>query len=65
MMTGNIASRRREPAQPIVRVSRRKTIPASEVGVTLTISDEARAELDRIQEETNKAAQEGQKFYWR
>lgn len=64
MMTGKIASRRREPAQLIVRLSRRKTIPASEVGVTLTISDEARAELDRIQEETNKAAQEGQKFYW-
>jgi len=64
-MASKIASRRCEPAQPIVRVSRRKTIPASEVGVTLTISDEARAELDRIQEETNKAAQEGQKLYWR
>ena len=64
-MTDRIASRRREPAQPIVRVSRRKTIPASEVGVTLTISDKARDELDRIQEETVKAAQEGQKFSWR
>ena len=30
-----------------------------------TISDKARAELDRIQEENNMAAQEGQKFYWR
>ena len=64
-MVDKIASHRCEPAQPIVRVSRRKTIPASEVGVTLTISDEARAELDRIEEEANKAAQEGQKFYWR
>ena len=64
-MNDKIASRRREPSQPIVRVSRRKTIPASEVGVTLTINDKARAELDRIQEETIKAAQEGQKFYWR
>jgi len=64
-MACKIASRRCEPARPTVRVSRRKIIPASEVGVTLTISDEARAELDRIQEETNKAAQEGQKFYWR
>ena len=54
-----------EATQPIIRASHRKTIPASEVGVTLTISEEARAELDRIQEETIKAAQEGQKFSWR
>ena len=64
-MADKIASCRFESVQPIVRVSRRKTIPASEVGVTLTISDKARVELDRIQEETNKAAQEGRKFYWR
>ena len=54
-----------EPTQPIVRDPHRKTIPASVVGVTLTISEEARAELDRIQEETVKAAQQGQKFSWR
>lgn len=51
-----------QPTQPIVRASHRTTIPASAVGVTLTISEEARAELDRIQEETIKAAEEGQKF---
>ena len=45
--------------------SRKKTIPASEVGVTLTISDEALKEIERIQEETIKAAQEDQKFAWR
>ena len=54
-----------EPIQPIVRTSHRTTVPASTVGVTLTISQKALAELDRIQEETIKAAQEGQKFSWR
>ena len=47
------------------KVSKRMTIPAREVGVTLTISDKALEKLDRIQEETIKAAQEGQKFSWR
>ena len=45
--------------------SKRTTIPASDVGVTLTISDEALEEIDRIQEENIKAAREGQKFSWR
>ena len=53
------------PTQPVARASNRTTIPASDVGVTLTISEKALAELDRIQEETIKAAQEGQKFSWR
>lgn len=46
-------------------VSERKVIPASDVGVTLRISDKALRELDKIQEEPIKAAQEGQKFSWR
>ena len=46
-------------------VSETTTIPASDVGVTLRISDEALRELDRIQEDTIKAAQELQKFAWR
>ena len=50
---------------PVARASNRTTIPSRDVGVTLMISEEARAELDRIQEETIKAAQEGQKFSWR
>ena len=64
-MTAKKTPRSPGTAQTIVRAPHRTTIPASKVGVTLTISDEARAELDRIQEETIKAAQEGQKFYWR
>ena len=43
----------------------RKTIPASEVGLSLTISDEALKEFDRIQEETIKAAEKNQDFSWR
>ena len=45
--------------------SRRKTIPASEVGFTLTVSEEARRKIDRIEEEAIKAAQEDQKFAFR
>ena len=52
-------------SEEATQVSKRKTIPAREVGVTLTISDKALEKLDRIQEETIKAAQEGQKFSWR
>ena len=53
------------PRQDTAQVSQRKTIPASAVGVTLTISNKALEEVDRIQEETIKAAQESQKFSWR
>ena len=45
--------------------SKRTTIPASKVGVTLTISDNALKELDQIREETIKAAQKDQKLSWR
>ena len=45
--------------------SKRTTIPASDVGVTLTISDNALRKIDRIQEESIAAAKEGQKFSWR
>ena len=53
------------PPRATTEVSERATIPASEVGVTLTISDKALKKLDQIQEETIKAAQEDQKFSWR
>lgn len=56
---------RDRPSQDTDCGSKRTTIPASEVGVTLTISKEALKELDRIQEETMNAAKEGQKFSWR
>ena len=57
--------RARDRSKETTQVSKRTTIPASEVGVTLTISDKALKEIDRIQEENIKAAQEGQKFSWR
>lgn len=53
------------PPQETTESQERKTIPASKVGVTLRISEEALRELDRIQEKTIKAAQEDQKFSWR
>ena len=46
-------------------VSERTTISASDVGVTLRVSDDALKKLDQIQEETIKAAQEDEKFSWR
>ena len=53
------------PSRKTTQDSERRTIPASKVGVTLTISDKARKELDKIQEEAIKAVQEDQKFSWR
>ena len=64
-MTDKERPRDPAPSQDTVQVSKRKTIRASDVGVTLTISNRALEEVDRIQEESIKAAQEGQKFSWR
>ena len=64
-MTDKEPPRDAAPSQDTAHGSKRTTIPASDVGVTLTISNKALEELDRIQEETIKAAQEGQKFSWR
>ena len=64
-MTDKERPRDATPSQDTARGSKRTTIPASEVGVTLTISNKALEELDRIQVETIKAAQEGQKSSWR
>ena len=47
------------------QASERKTIPASSVGLSLTISDKALRDFDRIQQETIKAAEKDQKFSWR
>ena len=41
-----------------------KTVPASKVGLSLTISDKALKDFDRIQEKTIKAAEKDQKFSW-
>ena len=64
-MTTRKTPRGASPSREAADVSERTTIPASDVGVTLRISDEALRELDQIQEETIKAAQEDQKFSWR
>lgn len=48
-MAGKVVARRAETARPVVRASQRTTSPASVVGVALTISEKALAELGRIQ----------------
>ncbi len=53
------------PSRETTQDPKRPTMPASDVGVTLKISDKALKKLDEIQEETIKAAQEDQKFSWR
>ena len=53
------------PSRETTPEAKMPTIPASDVGVTLKISDKALRKLDQIQEETIKAAQEDQKFSWR
>ena len=64
-MTDKVRPRDPVPSEDNAQVSKRKIIPASDVGVSLTISNKALKEVDRIQEETIKAAQEVQKFSWR
>ena len=54
-----------DPEQDAEQTSTRKTILASQVGLSLTISDKALKEFDRIQEETVKAAEKNQNFSWR
>ena len=46
-------------------VPERRTIPASEVGLSLTLTDETLKEFDRIQGETIRAAEKDQNFSWR
>lgn len=59
--------RPRDPAssEDKIQVPKRKTIPASDVGVSLTVSDKALKEVERLQEKTIEAAQEVHKFSWR
>ena len=47
------------------QITERKTILASEVGLSLTLSDKALEEYDRMQEETIRAAEKNQNFSWR
>ena len=53
------------PSREITESPKGTTISARDVGVTLKVSDKALKELDRIQEEAIKAAQEDPKFSWR
>ena len=53
------------PKTDVGEAPKRKTILASEVGLSLTLSDETLKEFDRIQEETIRAAEKEQKFSWR
>ena len=64
-MTDKKRRKGQNPSQDTAQVSERRSIRASDVGVTLTISDKALEEVDRIQEETIKAAKESEKFSWR
>ena len=65
MTTNEPASRGSDSVPDTTKDSSRKTIPASDVGITLTISDKALQECDRLQEKAIKAAQEDRKFSWR
>ena len=53
------------PSRETTESPKGTTISARDVGVTLKVSDKALKELDRIQEEAIKAAQEDPKFSWR
>ena len=64
-MTDKEPARDAGASQDTAHIFKRTMIPASDVGVTLTISKEALEEIDRIQDETIKAAREAQKFSWR
>ena len=54
-----------DPIPDTGQVLGRKTILASDVGLSLTLSDKVLKEFDRIQEETIRAAEEDQNFSWR
>ena len=44
---------------------KRKTVSADKVGLSLTISDKALKEFDKIQEKSSKIAEEDRQFSWR
>ena len=54
-----------DPTPDTGQAFERKTIAARKVRLSLTISDKALKEFDRIQEETIKAAEKDRKFSWR
>ena len=64
-MTTERTDNDRDPRPEAGRAPERRTIPASEVGLSLTLSEETIKEFDRIQEETIRAAEKDQNFSWR
>lgn len=54
-----------DPKREVGHAPERRTIPASEVGLSLTLSEETIKEFDRIQEKTIRAAEKEQNFSWR
>ena len=64
-MTSRKTPPKSSPPRKATDEAARATIPATDVGVTLKVSEEALKRLDQIQEQTVKAAQEDQKFSWR
>ena len=53
------------PSQDTGHGPKRKVRPASEVGVTLTVSKEALKEIDRMQQEMSEAVRVAHKYAWR
>ncbi len=64
-MTTERTDNDRDPRPEAGHAPERRTIPASEVGLSLTLSEETIKEFDRIQEETIRAAEKDQNFSWR
>lgn len=56
---------RTDAASGPVDQSERKTVTASRVGLSLTLSQKALRDFERLQEETIKAAEKDRKFSWR
>ena len=56
---------RNQRSSKTASASRRETISAREVGVTLTISEKALKEIEQIKEERTKAAQQARDVVWR
>ncbi len=64
-MTTKRRGRSQDPTPQSSQTLGPKTVSATKVGLSLTISDKALKDFDRKQEETIKAAEQDQKFSWR
>ena len=64
-MTARPSDRAASAPRQATDVPKATTIPAHTVGITLTISDKARKERDKIRERAIKAAKKARNFSWR